>query len=52
MTELERADIGDLLATGCKPGRVFTAKARDGVTDIWGVVYTAERLRFDEDSIR
>jgi dipeptidyl aminopeptidase/acylaminoacyl peptidase len=40
VTELERADIADLLATGWKPGRVFTAKARDGVTDIWGVVYT------------
>jgi dipeptidyl-peptidase 4 len=39
VTELERADIADLLATGWKPGEVFMAKARDGVTDIWGVMW-------------
>lgn len=37
--ELERADIKDLLATGWRPGEVFMAKARDGVTDIWGVIW-------------
>ncbi len=39
VAELERADITDLLATGWKPGEEFTAKARDGVTDIWGVIW-------------
>jgi len=37
--ELERADIADLRATGWRPGEVFTAKSRDGVTDVWGVIY-------------
>ena len=37
--ELERADIKDLLATGWQPGEIFTAKARDGTTDIWGVIW-------------
>ena len=37
--ELERADIKDLLATGWRPGEVFMAKARDGITDVWGVIW-------------
>lgn len=37
--ELERADITDLLATGWRPGEVFMAKARDGVTDVWGIMW-------------
>jgi hypothetical protein len=37
--ELERADITALEAAGWKPPEVFTAKGRDGVTDIWGVIY-------------
>ena len=37
--ELERADISALLETGVKLPEVFVAKGRDGVTDIWGVVY-------------
>lgn len=36
--ELEKADISKLLATGWKPPVVFTAKGRDGKTDIWGVI--------------
>lgn len=44
MAELERADITDLLATGWRPGRVFTAKARDGVTDLWGVLWAPSRF--------
>jgi dipeptidyl aminopeptidase/acylaminoacyl peptidase len=35
---LETADISALLAAGWKPPEVFTAKGRDGKTDIWGVV--------------
>jgi len=37
--ELERADISAYLATGLKLPEPFHAKARDGVTDIWGVVF-------------
>jgi len=36
--ELEKADISKLLATGWKAPTVFSAKGRDGVTDIWGVI--------------
>ena len=36
--ELERADASALLATGWKPPEVFVAKARDGRSDIWGIV--------------
>ncbi len=36
--ELEKADISRLLATGWKAPIVFTAKARDGKTDIWGII--------------
>ncbi|HEX5214172.1 MAG TPA: prolyl oligopeptidase family serine peptidase [Vicinamibacterales bacterium] len=35
---LEKADITDLLATGWRAPEVFTSKARDGQTDIWGVI--------------
>ena len=37
--ELERADITALVKAGWKPPEVFTAKGRDGETDIWGVLY-------------
>jgi dipeptidyl aminopeptidase/acylaminoacyl peptidase len=36
--ELEKADITELLATGWRTPEVFTSKARDGVTDIWGII--------------
>ena len=39
ITELEHQDMTDLLATGIKLPEVFVAKARDGKTDIWGVIY-------------
>ncbi len=35
---LETADISRLLAEGWKAPEVFTAKARDGKTDIWGII--------------
>src|SRR6185503_6874517 len=38
VTKLEEADIADLKANGWKPLEVFTAKGRDGKTDIWGVI--------------
>lgn len=36
---LETADITDLKASGWRPAQTFTAKARDGVTDLYGVMY-------------
>ncbi len=36
--DLERADASRLIATGWRPPEVFTAKGRDGKTDIWGVI--------------
>jgi Tol biopolymer transport system component/dienelactone hydrolase len=36
--ELEKADISELLKTGWKMPEVFTAKGRDGQTDIWGMI--------------
>jgi dipeptidyl aminopeptidase/acylaminoacyl peptidase len=41
---LETADITALLKTGWKPPMRFTAKARDGKTDIWGVIYRPTNL--------
>jgi dipeptidyl aminopeptidase/acylaminoacyl peptidase len=38
VAELERGDISELTKAGFKPPEVFTAKARDGKTDIWGVI--------------
>ena len=36
---LERADIGKLLATGWTPPIPFTVKARDGKTDLYGLMH-------------
>jgi dipeptidyl aminopeptidase/acylaminoacyl peptidase len=38
MMNVEHADASALLATGWRPPEVFTAKGRDGKTDIWGVI--------------
>jgi dipeptidyl-peptidase 4 len=37
--KLEEADVSRLKAVGWRPGQVFSVKARDGVTDIYGVLY-------------
>ena len=37
--EIERADITDLLSKGWIAPEPFVAKARDGLTDIWGNIY-------------
>jgi len=37
--ELEKADIEPLLATGWKWPERFSVKARDGTTDLYGVIY-------------
>ncbi|MGY4182826.1 dipeptidyl aminopeptidase/acylaminoacyl peptidase [Bradyrhizobium sp. USDA 4518] len=39
LTDVERADIRDLIGVGWKPPLSFTAKGRDGKTDIWGVIH-------------
>lgn len=35
---LESADVSELKAAGWVPPEVFSAKGRDGVTDIWGLI--------------
>jgi dipeptidyl aminopeptidase/acylaminoacyl peptidase len=37
--QIEQADITKLTAAGWHPPEAFSAKGRDGVTDIWGVIY-------------
>ena len=39
LATVEKADISRLVAAGWKPPEVFVAKGRDGVTDIYGVIY-------------
>jgi dipeptidyl aminopeptidase/acylaminoacyl peptidase len=38
VVKLDEADITELKATGWEPPEVFSAKGRDGTTDIWGIV--------------
>ena len=45
--KLEEADAGELLATGWKAPERFAAKGRDGVTDIYGVIWQPKK--FDGD---
>ena len=46
--ELERADISAIEEIGFTPAEVFTAKARDGVTDLYGVLHLPPGL--DQDA--
>ena len=41
---LEQADISRLLATGWRPPTRITVKARDGKTDLYGLMYTPTSL--------
>ena len=41
---IERADPSRLYAVGYRPPEEFTAKAADGVTDLWGVIYRPARF--------
>ncbi len=41
---LEKADITRLLATGWKAPQPITVKARDGVTDLYGLLYVPTKL--------
>ncbi|MGS2737846.1 DPP IV N-terminal domain-containing protein [Sinomicrobium sp. M5D2P17] len=44
---LQKADVSALLATGWKMPETFTAKGRDGKTDIWGII--VRPTTFDPD---
>ncbi len=44
VSTLEKADISRLLATGWKPPMPITVKARDGTTDLYGLMYTPSSL--------
>jgi dipeptidyl aminopeptidase/acylaminoacyl peptidase len=46
LMEIEHTDISQLVAAGWHAPEVFTAKGRDGKTDIWGVIWRPEN--FDE----
>jgi dipeptidyl aminopeptidase/acylaminoacyl peptidase len=37
--DVETADITKLLETGIRLPEVFVAKGRDGITDIWGIIF-------------
>src|SRR6185295_13513130 len=43
---IEKADISKLLAAGWKPPQPITVKARDGQTDLYGLMY--KPTNFDE----
>ncbi len=38
VAEIERGDASALTEAGWRPAEVFTAKGRDGETDIWGII--------------
>jgi dipeptidyl aminopeptidase/acylaminoacyl peptidase len=42
--ELEKADISKLVATGWKPPTPIVVKARDGTTDLYGLMYQPTKL--------
>jgi len=44
VVELEKTDVSRLKATGWKPPTPITVKAHDGVTDIYGLLYTPTSL--------
>src|SRR6266542_1396162 len=44
IAELEKADISKLLATGWKPPTPIAVKARDGATDLYGLMYRPSTL--------
>ncbi len=44
MVAVEKTDITRLVATGWKPPIPFSVKAHDGVTDIYGLLFTPEKL--------
>lgn len=47
IAELQRADIRELSERGWRLPEVFTAKGRDGKTDIWGNIYRPSNFKTD-----
>jgi len=47
IADLEEADISRLLAAGWQPPVPFTVKARDGVTDLYGLMFKPTNLDTD-----
>jgi dipeptidyl aminopeptidase/acylaminoacyl peptidase len=48
MMDLEKTDLSSLMQAGYKFPELFTAKADDGITDLYGVMYKP----FDFDSTK
>ncbi|MFM9905121.1 MAG: DPP IV N-terminal domain-containing protein [Pyrinomonadaceae bacterium] len=44
VADLEKADVSRLAATGWKPPTPIVVKARDGVTDLYGLIYTPTKV--------
>ncbi len=44
LATIEKADISRLLAAGWKPPQIITVKARDGATDLYGLMYLPTHL--------
>jgi dipeptidyl aminopeptidase/acylaminoacyl peptidase len=44
VTQLEKGDVSRLAATGWKPVTPIAVKARDGVTDLYGLMFTPTNL--------
>ncbi len=44
ISTIEKADMSKLIATGWKPPVPFTVKARDGVTDLYGLMFQPTNL--------
>jgi dipeptidyl-peptidase-4 len=44
ITTLEKADLSRLVASGWKPPQPIVVKARDGMTDLYGLLYTPTNL--------
>ncbi len=44
LVTLEKTDVSRLLATGWRPPTPFSVKAHDGKTDIYGLLFTPEKM--------
>jgi dipeptidyl aminopeptidase/acylaminoacyl peptidase len=44
LAELERGDIQELVKAGWRAPEIFTSLARDGKTDIWGVIFRPSKF--------
>jgi dipeptidyl aminopeptidase/acylaminoacyl peptidase len=44
LMELEKTDVSKLVATGWKPATPFGVKSHDGVTDVYGIIWTPKTM--------